>query len=131
MGNNDIVINGLCEQLKLIYERIAHMTSLTNTLAVANRPDILEKNYEMIAEELEQAQKLTLALTREIIGVDESADASSQMPLGNYDNDGEGSAFSNGELTERLGGKNPEIENKFNGSSGTGLSAHKNGGAAR
>lgn len=110
--HSDFVINGICEQLKLIYDRIAKLANMTSGLLMDKRPDILDENEEMMVVELEQAQKLTLALTREILGADTSEGSNEYKPLEIPKNSDGDSAFVEGELVENLGDKTDGIGEK-------------------
>lgn len=110
--HSEFIINGICGQLKLIYDRISGLTNMTGSLLVDKRTDILDKNEEMMVAELEQAQKLTLALTREILGSGIDEGPGGNEPFGNLDNTDGDSAFSEGELTENLGDKTDGISNE-------------------
>lgn len=109
---NDFVISGICEQLRLIYERISRLASMTSSLLADKRTDVLDENEEMMVAELEQAQKLTLALTREILGADISEDPNEYKPLEILKKSDGDSTFAEGELTETLGDKTDGIEEK-------------------
>lgn len=102
------VIEGICEQLKLVYDRISKLSGMTSSLLAEQRADILDENEEMLIAELEQAQKLTLTLTREILGTDVSEEPGENEPLENSENSDGDSAFAEGELTAGLGDKTGE-----------------------
>lgn len=110
--HSDYVINGICGQLKLIYDRISGLANMTGSLLVEKRTDILDENEEMMVAELEQAQKLTLTLTREILGTDISEEPSEYKPLEIPKNSDGDSAFAEGKLTENLGDKTAGIDEK-------------------
>ncbi|MCX4355825.1 MAG: hypothetical protein OSJ43_06325 [Oscillospiraceae bacterium] len=111
--HNEFIISGICEQLKFIYDRISGLSNMTSALLMDKRSDVLDANEEMIIEELEQAQKLTLTLTREILGTDVSEDEPNEyQPLDIAKNSDGDSAFSEGELTENVGEKQEVIPEK-------------------
>lgn len=110
--HNDFIINGICGQLKLIYDRISGLANMTGSLLVDKRTDILDENEEMMVAELEQAQKLTLALTREILGTDISEEPNEYKPLEIPKNSDGDSAFAGCELTANLGEKAEGIGDK-------------------
>lgn len=109
--SSDCVINGICGQLKLIYDRISGLSGMTSILLIEKRTDILDENEEMMVAELEQAQKLTLALTREILGADLSEADGEHKPLEISKSDDD-SDFADGELTENLGDKTDTADKK-------------------
>lgn len=111
--HNEFVISGICEQLKFIYDRISGLSNMTSALLMDKRSDVLDANEEMIIEELEQAQKLTLTLTREILGTDASEEEPNEyQPFDIAKNSDGDSAFSEGELTENVGEKQEVIPEK-------------------
>lgn len=93
---NTCLSKGLCKQLRSLYDRI---DSLTDEIinATEQKDEVLVEEYtDMRMKELEQAQRLTLALTELIVeDIPEEANA----------DEGEGSAFAEGELTDNLGDK--------------------------
>lgn len=110
--HNEFIISGICEQLKLVYDRISGLSNMTSALLMDKRADVLDANEEMIIAELEQAQKLTLTLTREILGTDASEESNEYQPLDISKNSDGDSTFSEGELTENVGEKQEEIPEK-------------------
>ncbi len=89
---NISISKGICAQLCAIYGRIDCLTDeIANTAGLDDQ--VLSDEYNhMRMQELEQAQRLTLALT--------------ELILNDTNTDGcEGSAFAKGELTGNLGGK--------------------------
>lgn len=93
---NTCLSKGLCKQLRSIVDRI---DSLTDEIinASGQKDEVLVDEFKnMRMQELEQAQRLTLALTELIVNdVPDEANA----------DEGEGSVFAEGELTDNLGDK--------------------------
>lgn len=93
---NTCLSKGLCKQLRSTYDRI---DSLTDEIinAMEQKDDVLVEEFtNMRMTELEHAQRLTLALTEFIVG---------DVPEEANTDEGEGSAFAAGELTDNLGDK--------------------------
>lgn len=93
---NTCLSRGLCNQLRSIYDRI---DSLTNEIinAMEQKDEVLVEEFaNMRMQELEQAQRLTLALTELIVD---------DVPEEANTDESEGSAFTAGELTDNLGDK--------------------------
>lgn len=93
---NTCLSKGICKQLRSLYDRI---DSLTDEIinAMEQKDEVLVDEFtNMRMQELEQAQRLTLALTELIV-----EDAPEEV---NGD-EGEGSVFAEGELTDNLGDK--------------------------
>lgn len=93
---NTCLSKGICKQLRSLYDRI---DSLTDEIinAMEQKDEVLVDEFtNMRMQELEQAQRLTLALTELIV-----EDAPEEV---NGD-ESEGSVFAEGELTDNLGDK--------------------------
>lgn len=93
---NTCLSKGLCKQLRSIYDRI---DSLTDEIinAMEQKDEVLVDEFtNMRMQELEQAQRLTLALTELIVD---------DVPEEANTDEGEGGAFAAGELTDDLGDK--------------------------
>lgn len=95
---NICISKGICKQLIGIFVRI---TSLTDEIVVATKQDdqvLVDEYTDMRMQELEQAQRLTLALTELIVG-DVPGEES------NVDEAENSNAFAEGELIYNLGDK--------------------------
>lgn len=93
---NTCLSKGICKQLRSLYDRI---DSLTDEIinAMEQKDEVLVDEFaNMRMQELEQAQRLTLALTELIVD---------DVPEKENIDEGEGSAFAAGELTDDLGDK--------------------------
>lgn len=93
---NTCLSKGLCKQLRSIYDRIDSLTDETVNAMEQNDEVLVYEFTHMRMQELEQAQRLTLALTELIVG---------DVPEDANTDEGEGSAFAVGELIENLGDK--------------------------
>lgn len=93
---NTCLSKGLCKQLCSLFDRIDSLTDEIINAKEQKDQVLVDEFTDMRMQELEQAQRLTLALTEMIVeGVPEEANA----------DEGEGSAFAEGELTDNLGDK--------------------------
>lgn len=93
---NTCLSKGICKQLRSLYDRI---DSLTDEIinAMEQKDEVLADEFtNMRMQELEQAQRLTLALTELIVD---------DVPEKENTDEGEGSTFAAGELTDDLGDK--------------------------
>ena len=98
---NICLSKGICKQLGSIFGRI---DSLTDEIVVATEQNdqvLVDEYTDIRMQELEQAQRLILALTELVVGNVPATDCN--------EDEGEGSAFGPGELTDNLGDK---TENK-------------------
>ena len=93
---NTCLSKGLCKQLRSIYDRIDSLTDEIINAAEQKDEVLVDEFTNMRMQELEQAQRLTLALTELIVG---------DVPEDTNTDEGEGSAFAEGELTDNLGDK--------------------------
>lgn len=93
---NTCLSKGICKQLRSLYDRI---DSLTDEIinAMEQKDEVLVDEFtNMRMQELEQAQRLTLALTELIV---------EDVPEEVNGDEGEGSVFAEGELADNLGDK--------------------------
>lgn len=93
---NTYLSKGLCRQLKSLYDRIDILTDEIVNATAQDDQTLVDEYTDMRMQELEQAQRLTLALTEMIIG---------ELPENVNTDEGEGSAFAEGDLTDNLGDK--------------------------
>lgn len=94
---NTCISKGICKQLGAIYDRIDSLTDEIINVTKQKDQVLVDEYTNMRMQELEQAQRLTLALTELVVGDVSGEDANAD--------EGEGSVFAAGELTDNLGDK--------------------------